>query len=112
MLFSSANFNIGDISAMFHKLYGSEDGNYFELGFGKEYPINDRFRFSTSMGLAYNDRAFREESGVSHSESKLGMSLDLTDNVNFSSNVGFVNPWTEDMEGGTNFTTSVSYNLR
>ncbi len=107
-----ANFNIGDISTMFHKLYGSEDGNYFALEYNKEYPINDRFRFSTSMGLAYNDEAFREKSGISHSESNIGVSLDLTDNVNFSSNVGFVNPWAEDIEGGTYFTTSVSYGLK
>lgn len=107
-----ANFSKGDLFLTLHKLYGAFDGNYFELGFGKEYPINDRFSFSTSMSLAYNDEAFREKSSISHSESNIGVSLDITDNVNFSSNVGFVNPWAEDIEGGTYFTTSVSYGIK
>jgi len=108
---SYASLSSGPFSVMLHRVWGADKGTYFGLTYSKDYPISDKFTFSNSTSIGYNDGVFRDKRGLTHFESSLTGSLALTDKLNVSGQVVWINPLADDIDGGLCFKTSVSYDL-
>ena len=108
---SYASLSSGAFSVMLHKIWGNEKGTYLGLTYSKDYPISDKFTFSNSTSIGYNDGIFRDKKGLTHFESSLKGSLALTDKLGVSGQVIWVNPLADDIKGGLCFRTGVSYDL-
>lgn len=108
---SYASLSSGPLSVMLHRVWGNEKGTYLGLTYSKDYPISDKFTFSNSTSIGYNDGIFRDKKGLTHFENSLTGSLALTDRLGVSGQVVWTNPLADDIKGGLCFRTSVSYNL-
>jgi hypothetical protein len=108
---SYASLNSGPFSAVLHRIWGDDKGTHLGLTYNKDYPISDKFTFSNSTSIGYNDGAFRDKKGITHFESSLKGSLALTDKLDVSGQVIWVNPLAGDIKGGPCFITSVNYDL-
>ena len=108
---SYASLSSGPFSVMLHRIWGADKGTYLGLTYNKDYPISDKFTFSNSASIGYNDGVFRDKRGLTHSENSLTGSLALTDKLSVSGQLVWINPLADDIEGGLCFRTSVSYDL-
>jgi len=109
---SYASLSSGPLSVMLHKIWGNEKGTYLGLTYNKDYPVSDKFTFSNSTSIGYNDGIFRDKKGLTHFESSLTGSLALTDKLGVSGQVVWINPLADDIKGGLCFRTSMSYNFK
>jgi hypothetical protein len=62
-------------SITYHNLFGFEEGNYIDIGLSKNLST-EKIPLLLSGKIGYNDRAFREKSGLSHTD--WGVSIPIT----------------------------------
>jgi len=108
---SYASLSSGPFSVMFHRIWGNDKGTYLGLTYSKDYSISDKFTFSNSMSIGYNDGVFRDKRGLTHFENSFTGSLALTDKLSINGQVVWVNSLAKDIEGGLYLKTGFSYGL-
>lgn len=75
-------------------------GQYIEGSLSNNFNLNENVLFSSSVKLAYNNKALRNKKGISHLESHIELSINLSKKLDIIPYLNYVKSLTDDIKSG------------